>query len=503
MSPELGYFTGHSSYSYQVPNRAAANMETSPLSTRLFDLNIDKFLEHWGPAEAVREIIANALDEQALTDTAAVEILRDGPGVWRIRDYGRGIEPEHLKQNENPEKKQAAAGKQLLGRFGVGLKDALATLERRGVQVRLRSKHGEVTLARHDKHGFAGIPTLHAVIDPAIDASFVGTGVLLRGIDDDAIETAQKYFLRFANDKILDTTRVGQILSRPEGQSARIYVRGLRVAEEEGFAFSYNINELTAAMARALNRERTHVGRSVYTDRVKAILLGATAHAVASRLAEELGHLQSGDASDEVQWLDVQEHAVRILNATEQAVFVTPQELRDHADLIEDSEEDGARVVVVPDRLREKLDNLRDTSGNAVRTVVVYAAERAASFVYRFLEPADLSVSQRVVWELCDRILALAGGRPRSVKDIRVSETLRPQLGGGDRAMGVWEPDAGRMVIHKNALSSPELFAGTVLHELAHARSEATDLTPGFEDDLTELLGVVAANALGSKASGR
>ena len=77
------------------------------------------------------------------------------PASLGLANHGRGIEAEHLKQNENREKKQAAASKQLLGRFGVGLKDALATLERRGVQVRLRSKHGEVTLARDDKHGFA------------------------------------------------------------------------------------------------------------------------------------------------------------------------------------------------------------------------------------------------------------------------------------------------------------------------------------------------------------
>ena len=185
------------------------------MNSRLFDLNIDKFLEHWGPAEAVREIIANALDEQALTDTAPVEILREGPSSWRIRDYGRGLEPEHLRQNANPD-----------------------------------------------------------------------------------------------------------------------------------------------------------------------------------------------------------------------------------------------------------------------------------------LEPEALSSSERVVLSLLERTLALAGGRPRAVKEIRVSGTLRPQLGGGNRAMGVWEADTGRIVIHKDALASHQLFAGTLLHELAHARSGATDLTPDFEDDLTELLGVVAGNAL-------
>lgn len=35
----------------------------------LFDLNIEKVLEHWGVEHAIREIIANALDEMTLTGT--------------------------------------------------------------------------------------------------------------------------------------------------------------------------------------------------------------------------------------------------------------------------------------------------------------------------------------------------------------------------------------------------------------------------------------------------
>jgi hypothetical protein len=34
-----------------------------------FDLNIDKILENWEVFHAVRELIANAIDEQILTNT--------------------------------------------------------------------------------------------------------------------------------------------------------------------------------------------------------------------------------------------------------------------------------------------------------------------------------------------------------------------------------------------------------------------------------------------------
>ena len=43
-----------------------------------FDLNIEKILENWEPHHAIREIIANALDEQIITNTKDIEIFKEG-----------------------------------------------------------------------------------------------------------------------------------------------------------------------------------------------------------------------------------------------------------------------------------------------------------------------------------------------------------------------------------------------------------------------------------------
>ena len=69
--------------------------------TRAFDLNMEEVLENWEPFHAIREIIANSLDEQLISDTAEIVIAasKDGSG-WHIRDFGRGIEIEHFTQNE-------------------------------------------------------------------------------------------------------------------------------------------------------------------------------------------------------------------------------------------------------------------------------------------------------------------------------------------------------------------------------------------------------------------
>lgn len=46
------------------------------MSTRKLDLNIEKILENWEPYDAVREVIANALDEQILSQTRGISITK-------------------------------------------------------------------------------------------------------------------------------------------------------------------------------------------------------------------------------------------------------------------------------------------------------------------------------------------------------------------------------------------------------------------------------------------
>jgi DNA gyrase/topoisomerase IV subunit B len=60
---------------------------------RNFDFNIERILEGWGMKHAIREVIANALDEEVLSNTQdiTISIGADRSGNWHIRDFGRGI----------------------------------------------------------------------------------------------------------------------------------------------------------------------------------------------------------------------------------------------------------------------------------------------------------------------------------------------------------------------------------------------------------------------------
>ncbi|MFC5864408.1 ATP-binding protein [Acidicapsa dinghuensis] len=462
--------------------------------SRNFDLNIEKVLEGWETCHAIREVIANALDEQALTRTAEVEISRNTDGAWHIRDFGRGLRYEHLTQNENEEKLKNPGT--VIGKFGVGLKDALATFNRHNVTIRIRSRWGEITLDQIPKSGFADVITLHAVVHPAQDSVMLGTEVILRGLSDEDISKAKSFFLKFSDEPVLDHTPYGQILQRNPARNARIYVTGMLVAEEENFAFSFNITSLTAAMRKALNRERTNVGRSAYSERVKQMLLASKSTTVANTLVNELMKIESGTNRDEVKWTDVAVHASQTLNASGEVVFVTAKDLISYTDAIDHAQADGLRIVTLPENIKASLGGINDIQGNPVRDLSVYQAEREQSFKFEFIGYESLSKPERNVFDQWQTIAGFIGGLPDRVREVKISETMRPDFFTSNEAVGLWDPASSNIVIKRTQLATLSSFAGTLLHEIAHARSGYGDVTRDFESELTRMLGIVAAAQL-------
>lgn len=460
---------------------------------RLFDLNIEKILEAWDSAHAIRELIANALDEQILSGTREIDIHKESRDTWVVRDFGRGLRYEHFTQNENPEKLNAVG--KVIGKFGVGLKDALATLDRNGVGVEIESAFGVITLTQRSKHDFGDVVTLHAAVEPPRDGKFVGTAIRLSKLSDDDMARAKQFFLRFSGEAIIEETRIGRILER-KGEVSRIYVAGLLVAEEENFAFSYDITSLTEAMKKALNRERTNVGRTAYGERVKAMLLQTKSAIVAKVLADQLMALERGTGADEVRWKDVAVHACKILSASGSYLFVTASQLIANANAVDHARKDGLTVVTVPDNIHSDVSGAKDVNGAPIRDISVYQAEWNDSFKFDWISVQRMTQAEREVFSKAAAIAGIVGGLPKHVKAVRISKTMRPDFLSGMDAAGLWDPETSSIVIRRDQLRSVRLFAGTLLHELAHARSGHDDVTREFENELTELLGAVAAAAV-------
>jgi len=456
-------------------------------SMKKFDLNIEKILENWEVYHGIREIIANAIDEQILTGSKDIDIFKDENKTWHIRDYGRGLKYEHLTQNENDEKLK---NPQVIGKFGIGLKDALATFDRKSIKVLIKSKYGNIKVYKSQKHDFEDLLTLHAYISPSKEPNFSGTEFILENLTDEDIQKAKDNFLKFSGEKIIEETKYGDVLDK-KGAEARIYVNGVKVAEEENFIFSYNITSLTKKIKKALNRERTNVGRSAYSDRVKSILLNSESKEIAQKIVNDLKNYSLGEMHDELKWLDVQEHAVKRLNASEEVVFLTSEELIQDPKMVNEARYGGYDLITIPSNLKEKIKQTTDINGNDIRDLGQFYKEYDNSFKFKFVDFSELDENEKEVFSHTNQIFKLIGGEPDNINQIIVSETMRKEVGSFVEANGIWEHSTGRIIIKRNQLGNIESYSGTLIHEIAHATSGAGDISLEFEQELTRLLGII------------
>lgn len=464
------------------------------MAVNKFDLNIEKILEDWEVYHAVREVIANATDEELLTGTKEIEIFKDSAKCWHIRDYGRGLSYQHLTQKESDEK---LSDPRIIGKFGIGLKDALATFNRKGVEVSIKSRHGDITLGHAEKHGFKDVVTLHAYISPPSDNKFQGSEFVLKGCSDNDIAKAKDLFLRFSGEKILETTQYGQVLEK-KSAPGRIYVNGVQVAEEENFLFSYNITALNKSIQKALNRERTNVGRTAYASRVQNILTTCENEKVAHELVKDLGKYDSGEHHDELGWSDVSIHACKLLNSRSRVVFFTSGEAMSAPNVVDHAKNDNYDVVIIPQKIRDKLRGIQDVSGNPIRDMDQFSRDWNDSFKFSFVSEKQLNAGEKDIFRRTEQILNLVEERPKSIKEVLISATMRLDPHSYRETVGLWDASKGRIIIKRDQLRTLQSYAGVLLHEVAHAASGATDVTDAFEDELTQYLGQVVEKAIKS-----
>jgi len=458
------------------------------MEKRRFDLNIERVLENWEIEHALREIIANALDETYLAGASDILIGTDA-GQWFVQDFGRGLRIEHFTMNENIEKLEATRG--VIGKFGVGLKDAIATLHRHGIIFTIESPFGEFRVEQHSKSGFDGIETLHVSYAENLKPGGNGTRFLFENLPDAAVATAKAMFLKFSNHRCIESGQYGDILER-EPAGAAVYIHGVRANDEPNFLFSYNITSLTEAMRKRLNRERTNVGRTTYSDRIKAMLKDASSDAVLSALAERVETRDTREIPDELKWIEVSEKALRALADRKRVVYLTEAEAIERPDIVDNAKRDGYDFVIISNQQRDRLHATAGEDGDAP-LMDSYIRSYNESFQYNFVSPTDLSAAERQVLSLSNQIAALAGLKAGDIPPIKVSRTMRLNP---DATLGVWDSNLGAVVINSSQLASLSSYAGTLLHELAHAKGGHPDVSRAFENTLTEYLGKVASQAL-------
>ncbi len=383
----------------------------------------------------------------------------------------------------------------LIGKFGIGLKDALATFDRNNVNVLIKSRFGDITIDKSEKHGFEDILTLHAVISPPSAPKLIGTDVILRNISQEDIDKAKALFLRVSGAELVEPTEYGEVYKNTK-EKAYIYINGVKVAEEDNFLFNYNITSLTKQIRKALNRERTNVGRNTYRDRVMKILLSCKSENIAKMLMEDLQKIEQGKNHDELSWIDVQKHAVSILSSKSDSIFVTSSEIQNSFNVMNDAKSRGLKIITIPNTLREKIHDLKDLSGNPIRDMDQFFIEERDSFEFKFVDPEDLNPSEKKIFDLTNKIFELIGGRPRRIKKVKISETMRKDPYTYREVDGLWEESTGSIIIKRSTLKNLVKYSGTLIHETGHCISRSEDITREFELELTRIIGILVSKFL-------
>lgn len=475
----------------------------------IYDLNIQNILEDWKPEDAIREFISNALDETKLSHTKQEpNIFKDSDGLWHIRDYGRGLKPNSFIQNENEEKLNR---NDMIGKFGIGLKDAIATLVRNKISFYILADQERYEAEYRIKAGGSNELTIHMVASPLPKGQKIqGTDVVMR-CTDQQIQNAKGKFSQYDSMKVLASTDLGEIIQKPFFGPAKIYFNGLEIAQEENFIFSYNITKPTLQLKKALNRERKNVGKTAYAKRIQDMYKNLEEKAVMDIL---LDHIIDRDFSQSE--LDYSEVMASVLQWSAQdsqtnrdKVFVSQSFMENHPSMIADvSERQDKKIVILPDTSYKKIEtfnkNTQDSSTsaygqNTINTFDQILRIEEENFNPEVISFSDLAEKEQKVFKLAQNIVDKVS-QPHYFKAIKVAQSLYSYEEGA-QAVGLWDSREQTIYIRRDQLNSSSAFLGTLIHEIIHAQTGKYDATRAFESFLTQVIGQLASGLVDPNAS--
>jgi len=240
--------------------------------TKSFDLNIGRqCLDNWENKHALRELIANAIDEHTARNIKKPISINYNRKYVEIIDYGNGIMPNNFINQTNYKKKN---NKKYIGFFGIGLKDSLGVLCKNNINVVIYTKNYKYI--PEYKNRLKDDVTLHINIydnneeDEDID---YGTKIVLTNIDKRDLEESKKYFLNYSSNKydILYKYDNGDKKIIEHDKKQIVYINGLKVCETNDLYFSYNIQKTNSIM-QSLNRDRQDKELKLFKSEIHSIL---------------------------------------------------------------------------------------------------------------------------------------------------------------------------------------------------------------------------------------
>lgn len=435
------------------------------MEEKLFDLNIKKILENWNISDAIREFISNALDEMKLTNTNEPEIDKEGNN-WIIRDFGRGIQIGHLSQDESNEKKKHD---ETIGRFGIGLKDAIAVLFRNDIKFMIETEKYIMEPIEYLKNGFRE-KTIHMKISNQVNR-IVGTKITIFNLKDNDMHDAKNNFIAFNKEKLLYSNNYGQILEKNE--SSIIYVSGMKIATNDSYTFSYNIKKINKKLESKLNRERKSLGRESYSEIIEKIIKNDIPSNIIRRFAEDK------DNSGEMSKKSIRFLIFEKMNNENNYIFITEEESYNLS-------EEEKRIMSLEDK---KIIIIKDGDKNIMKEKELYDYSASMSnyndnFTFNAIDIKTLDSKMKNCLDLLHNIInKMSNKNSLFNKKIIIVDKNNPL---NEDVFGYWNPrNADTIYIVKKCLNNLKDSIVTLIHELAHSIYGNIDSTRNFENDLS------------------
>lgn len=405
------------------------------------------YCKNWTVKEAIREILANALDTGTKVDMG----WADGETV--VRDRGDGMAAKALLIGETTKTEKE------IGQFGEGLKIAALVLARNGRKFSVRSNGSEYTFALKESKDF-GTSVLTVVVQNELPKQ---VGAVARfDCTGDELNSAKALFLKFQPVKKYDE----RILDAP----GKVYVKGLLTGFINSL-FGYNFDDKTM-----MNRDRTVLDESKVLQHVQSALSYCrNEEAIEIYLRASVDHTQS-QRHEFRSWFrpvysDVWMKVAKRLFGSRFCLSSGAADGR--------AEYLGYKVI---------------KPGGGAMCVM----ERLGCLTADVAAPAPkkkVNVKQSAIPKEEQQVLKIAkriGKKVCAKSDWWVQVT---NAGGSS----VGTQDKRKITIERSQLKSVGTAVDTLLHELAHYESGSQDVTSRFEAMLSEYNGRLGEMLVGKK----
>lgn len=445
---------------------------------QIFDLNIQNILHDWSVSDAIREIIANAIDEANLTATQSPKVdYNEVNKVLTISDFGRGIRIENFSQNENNEKTNS---KQMIGKFGIGLKDSIAVLFNSGKNVIFTSAFGHFCPILANKSGIdEQIRTIHIQYNPENKIA-IGTTVTIENCSKDEYLKALDNFLIFAPPKSIFKCEIGEIFIKND-ISSEIFLNGMKISNDDDFLFSYNITNPDSKLKASINRERKSLSRSIYSNSIIKLLSKAIENKTNPDLATWISDyiLKNCTNTKNNEWSYV---AIKklVVSKTSQKILLASRNGQINPSFETYARDNGYAITWIDETDYSSF--LSDKEVNSC-TLDDWGQKFISNYEGKVIDINDLEEFEKSNWLWAKDKLELISQKWPEFKYV-YSKFKLLIIDKHPNALGI--TSMNKIEIVRMVLKNKRVLFNTLIHEYCHAISNAPDASIRFEATLTE-----------------